>query len=448
MEYKTSCFNIITNYDETKLVLKKIEDKFYLPFHNLDEEEKIFIELKKQTGLETALLYFLDLKFSEKEKTEDITNLYLAEESETINDFHWINLNHLNDNFVDYQYIKKWLNQTRNKEFSVPWFNKDWSKKIKPQIISILTNQGFKSIISITQYYVSAISCILKIETEKGFIFCKSVLPPIFKNEPKITQALTSYLPDYFPEIVFTDNKQGLILTKDFGKDILSENKDFDNWLKTVKSYAKLQIEMIKNKDQLLNEGMFNRSLDSIGQQLKDMLKMSDKIFLDQENSITSEELNKLTDNFEKVENLIKELQFYNIPETIEHGDLHAGNIAIKDNRIIFYDWSDCAISHPFISMRVFFWNFFDKDGKIKEKLDYFPDISNSYNLLVDSYLNEWSEYGSKEDLKKAFEISQKVSYIAFVIQYIALVDSMEEHTKTQYKGHIARGLKKIISFL
>jgi hypothetical protein len=295
---------------------------------------------------------------------------------------------------------------------------------------------------------LSGISCVLKINTEQGDFFCKRVLPEIFNNEPKITKLLSSFFPEDFPEIIYSNNDNGLIITKDFGKDILSENKDFDNWLNAIKKFAQLQIKSIKHKDFLLKEGMFNRSLESMEEEILYYLNQDDKIFLNQDKGINSEEKQKLINSREKIKELYEKLSSYNIPETIEHGDLHSGNIAIKNNRIIFYDWSDCAISHPFMSLRPFFWNFFDKEGNLKEIIEDFPDIKNPYDKLLNTYLSEWLEFNTMDNLKEAFDLSQNLVWLSFSLQYILLVDSMEDHTKFQYKGHISKGFKKFIEYL
>lgn len=442
------CYQIITNYDENKILLKKTDGKFYLPTHRLDLAEEIFSELKKETGLDTTL-YFLDFKFLDKDKNEISLNLSIAEEFQPKNSYYWININDLDHdldhNFSHLNLVKKWINEIRLKDFFVPWFNKNWFSEIKPYIKNILERNGYSVLGEIKQFYLSKISCILKVETNQGFIYIKRVLPPLFEKEPLITKKMSEYEPKYFPEIVFIDSKKGLIFTKDFGENVLAESKNIDDFLNTVKSYAKLQIAMIKHSANLISVGMVDRSLNKMLTQLKDMLIKGDKIFLDEENCLTSQEVKQILENFEKIEGLVLELSKYNIPETIDHGDLHNYNISIKDGNIIFYDWADCSISHPFISMRVFFWSVF---GQIENPIEYFNTKDDPYELLLSAYLEDWKEYGAVEDLRKAFDLSQKISYISFSIQYILLVDSLENHSKLRYKDYIYGGLKNLIYFL
>jgi hypothetical protein len=50
---------------------------------------------------------------------------------------------------------------------------------------------------------------------------------------------------------------------------------------------------------------------------------------------------------------LTEELRAFGIPETIQHDDLHDGQIFVKDGRYIVSDWGDSCVSHPFHTLTV-----------------------------------------------------------------------------------------------
>ena len=39
------------------------------------------------------------------------------------------------------------------------------------------------------------------------------------------------------------------------------------------------------------------------------------------------------------------------LPSTLVHGDLHMLNVARVDGRLVYFDWSDACIAHPFIDL-------------------------------------------------------------------------------------------------
>src|SRR3954454_20441382 len=50
---------------------------------------------------------------------------------------------------------------------------------------------------------------------------------------------------------------------------------------------------------------------------------------------------------------MCRELASYGIPETIQHDDLHDGQVFLQDGRYRFSDWGDSCVSHPFHSLTV-----------------------------------------------------------------------------------------------
>ena len=50
---------------------------------------------------------------------------------------------------------------------------------------------------------------------------------------------------------------------------------------------------------------------------------------------------------------MCRELAAYGIPETIQHDDLHDGQVFVSDGRYRIFDWGDSCVSHPFHSLTV-----------------------------------------------------------------------------------------------
>lgn len=46
---------------------------------------------------------------------------------------------------------------------------------------------------------------------------------------------------------------------------------------------------------------------------------------------------------------LCAELAGYGIADTLQHGDLHCGNVATGADGFVFFDWTDAAVGHPFV---------------------------------------------------------------------------------------------------
>ena len=57
------------------------------------------------------------------------------------------------------------------------------------------------------------------------------------------------------------------------------------------------------------------------------------------------------------LKNLCSQLAKYRIPQTLVHGDLHLGNVALYEDNYILFDWTDSCIAHPFFDMFLFYFS-------------------------------------------------------------------------------------------
>ena len=103
-------------------------------------------------------------------------------------------------------------------------------------------------------------------------------------------------------------------------------------------------------------------------------------------------------------------LAHHAIPATVEHGDLWPGNIVVEGDHYVFFDWSDCTLSHPFFSLTTFL------------ALDDFPHVVAAEpglrERLRDAYLATWREYGDRASLVDAFELAQQVGPLHLALFY------------------------------
>ncbi|MBI1880332.1 MAG: phosphotransferase [Chloroflexi bacterium] len=45
------------------------------------------------------------------------------------------------------------------------------------------------------------------------------------------------------------------------------------------------------------------------------------------------------------------QLAGYSVPQTLVHGDLHTGNVALVEGKLLFFDWTDACVTHPFFDV-------------------------------------------------------------------------------------------------
>ncbi len=105
---------------------------------------------------------------------------------------------------------------------------------------------------------------------------------------------------------------------------------------------------------------------------------------------------------------MCRELAVCGIPPTLIHGDLHSQNVVVTDGKHIYFDWSDAAISHPFLDIVNFLQN-------IEKEL---PDVADMHVCLCNVYLEPWTIYLPMEQLISIFDKMQPLASLYSAIIY------------------------------
>lgn len=75
---------------------------------------------------------------------------------------------------------------------------------------------------------------------------------------------------------------------------------------------------------------------------------------------------------------LCGELAAHDVPETVQHDDLHMANLYAQDGRLRLLDWGDASISHPFASLVVTF-RFLEERNKLPPADPWFARLRDAY---------------------------------------------------------------------
>jgi len=121
---------------------------------------------------------------------------------------------------------------------------------------------------------------------------------------------------------------------------------------------------------------------------------------------LTAEEREQLKQIAPQLRAVIADLFSLPIPVALLHGDLHAGNVILHEDSLLYFDWTDAAVSHPFFDMI----HIFMEEDESKR------------TALQEAYLLTWEENYPKADVRGAWELAGALYglYHAVSYQYIA----------------------------
>jgi hypothetical protein len=203
-----------------------------------------------------------------------------------------------------------------------------------------------------------------------------------FAYEPRILQVLVPLAPDILPEIVAARPEVGWLLLRDAG-DRAREHPI--EWGPLVRRYAELQIASVPHVQELLDAGIVdNREPDVEG------------MFA----HLTQPTSERLRARMPEVEERLARLATSPLPATVEHNDLHDGNVFSRDGRARILDWGDAALAHPFFTLTV------EEDPSSRA-----------------AYLEPWAELIPRERLLADVEDVLALRYLLRAVTWGRLVD-------------------------
>ena len=190
-------------------------------------------------------------------------------------------------------------------------------------------------------------SVVLRISTGSGAYFFKAV-PPILEFEPRVTKLLSTWWPDYLPQIAAVDIERRWLLMQDGGT-MLRELKDKDkvlkHWQSILPTYAELQLESASKVDELLAVGCLDRRLKHLPNQLRELVEDARILRVGEPDGLLVEERTQLFNSIPAVEHACQRLNDFGVPETLHNDDFHDANIFIGERGPRFFDWGEACVA-------------------------------------------------------------------------------------------------------
>ena len=249
------------------------------------------------------------------------------------------------------------------------WQDPDWLAVAHAWIESELARLGIRRTSEIEQPHVYPWSTVLRVPTDAGDVWFKANDDSL-RHEAALVELLSSRRPDCVPVPLATDPARGWLLMTDAGerlRQLLPVERDLDRWKDVLGLCAGVQLELTDAVDTLLAIGVPDLRLATLPDQYAR--------FVDE---IDAEPRFREATGY--VAELCDALAAYGIGETIQHDDLHDGQVFVKDGRHLLMDWGDACVSHPFFTLSV------TLEGVIAWGLD---DVENSVDTAPfrDAYL-------------------------------------------------------------
>jgi len=324
------------------------------------------------------------------------------------------------------------------------WEQPDWLEQANDWILAETARQAISITGTIKQSHIYPWSTVMRVPTNGGTLFFKASAQDV-APEAALTQALARWYPNNIPELVAVDVTRGWMLMRDSGEPLrasIRSTGDLKPWERVILLYSAVQVRLVEHVPELLAMGVPDWRLGTLPDRYTALLENSSSLELAMSGGLTAKEFRRLQDLAPRFAQICADLASVGLPETLNHGDFHDGNVLLRNNgRITLFDWGDGNLTHPFMSLRTFFVSI---ENSLKlEDYAFTPEMAN----LLDLYFEPWQRFASKKDLLAAFALSKCVASIVKTLAWHISVSTLKGPIRERYAHIVPELLKEFLTY-
>ena len=279
-------------------------------------------------------------------------------------------------------------------EWPTPWSEPEWRHEVAAWIKRELGRSDLTAPSGDTLVRLRPWSVILRLPTEAGSIVWFKASPRGSGFEPELAATLHRLVPNCTLAPIAINTARAWSLTPD-GGELLAHTLPASlsgtrGWEEPLGQYSELQRQLAEHTEELIDLGVPDFRPANIPRRVMDVVDSADPI--DPERS------RHLRRQVESLEQQCTRLEEDGIPASLEHGDLHEGQVLVSDDgRYTYFDWGDSSVAHPFMS-------FLSTARFLRQRMPR-HDIPRYIEAARSAYLEPWTGMGSSgRELRAALD--------------------------------------------
>jgi len=324
---------------------------------------------------------------------------------------------------------------------TLQWHDPKWQQQAHDWIRTQADRLSIHITGEIEQPHVRTWSTVMRVPSSEGTLFFKATAPETI-YEIALTEKLADWYPDCMPALVAVDSARGWMLMRDGGDQLrasIRPAQDIKPWEPVITRYAELQVGLAAHVPEMLALGIPDHRPGALPARYAELLADEQSLMLGQEKGLTPVEFRQLQDLTPRFQRICADLASFQIPDSLNHGDFHDGNVLLKDGRITFFDWGDANVTHPFTSLRTFFVSI-----EMSLKLDdysFTPEMAS----LLERYLEPWQKFASQAQLQTVYQLSKPVASIVTTLKWRQTISRLDGPLREEYAWIVPEVLREFM---
>ncbi|NJP30441.1 phosphotransferase [Micromonospora thermarum] len=282
-------------------------------------------------------------------------------------------------------------------------------------------------------------SLVWRVPTDGGDVWFKANNPGTV-HEAGLLAALARLAPGRVLEPIAVDARRGWSLLPAGGKslrDVLSRDRDLSRWERILPEYADLQLTTAAYADELLALGLPDHRPQVLPELFEALLDDEESLLLGAEGGLSPEAHQRLRAHRDTFAEDCRRLAESGVAPTVQHDDLHDGNIFVTGDGYRFFDWGDASLAHPFGTLLV-----------TLRSVAYSSELSPDDPTLVrlrDAYLEPWTDRHDRATLRELAGIATRVTTVSRSLSWRRALDTPDP-ARREYAEAVPGWLEELLA--
>lgn len=318
------------------------------------------------------------------------------------------------------------------------WATEQWRDEALAWVGDALSEHG-RRVTGPVEPRVRPWSLVWRVPTDTGPVWFKA-------NNPgtRYEAALLAELPRLAPGTVLdplaVDVARGWSLLPDGGpslRDVLAGEPDLAHWERVLPAYAALQVAVAPQVVRLLAAGVPDQRPDRMPELLDRLLGDEEALRLGEPDGLSPELHERLRAYQPEFAAICRRLDDFGIPSSVQHDDLHDGNVFVTGAGYRFFDWGDASVAHPFSTLLVTL-----RSVAYGAKLEAGDP---ALHRLRDAYLEAWTDRYDRATLREAAGLAMTVATVSRSLSWRRALASLDP-ARAEYAEAVPGWLGEVFS--
>ena len=295
------------------------------------------------------------------------------------------------------------------------WFDPQWRAQAESWVADRLAEHGRSVSGPIEQPHVYPWSTVLRVPTAEGPVWFKANSVGT-AYEVALLRRLARWCPDRVLVPLAGDEEAGWLLLPDGGQTLRQADAgvtSFDHWVTVLVEYADLQRTLAPRAVEMVAAGVPDLRPAALPGHLTDLLADEDALLVDRPDGLAAEQLRGLRELEGQFARWCEELAGTGIAPSLQHDDLHDGNVFVPyggSGPYRVFDWGDASVAHPFTTLLVTL-------RVVAYRLE-LPNGAPELLRLRDAYLEPWTGEHDRATLLAAVDLALRTGPVGRALSW------------------------------